>query len=303
MKEIKEVSLEMLHQQHFDCFAVGVIDFQSKSFECFEISPSEGFLEINEKPKLHFDLASVSKVLNLASSYQLKPEIFSNDMLHLLSHRAGLPAWGLLHHDNWKEVLNQYPIRESETLYSDYSALRLMLEIEKASGQKLKDIVSVFWDKDMLFWKDLHSSHVCPETGYRHNSKITSCIHDPNAFVINDYSSHAGVFSRVDALCSSMLNLDKLSSFVSNMEKSRSNNENRFCFGWDTVEDPDNTLAGKGCSEKTFGHLGFTGTSLWIDPIKKRGSVILSNGTKEYWYEKSGLNKMRRKIGELIWKL
>jgi CubicO group peptidase (beta-lactamase class C family) len=51
----------------------------------------------------------------------------------------------------------------------------------------------------------------------------------------------------------------------------------------------------------TFGHLGFTGTSIWIDPQKKKGHVILTNATKKYYYDRQGLNDLRRQIGEAIW--
>ncbi len=65
---------------------------------------------------------------------------------------------------------------------------------------------------------------------------------------------------------------------------------------------PDDTLAGRGCGEFTFGHLGFTGTSIWIDPEKMKGHVILSNATKFHWFDKTNLNDMRRVIGEQVWK-
>jgi CubicO group peptidase (beta-lactamase class C family) len=77
--------------------------------------------------------------------------------------------------------------------------------------------------------------------------------------------------------------------------------KHRFVNGWDRAQDLENTLAGTGCSEHTFGHLGFTGTSIWIDPVKKLGHVILSNATKLYWYDKQDLNNFRRLIGQRIW--
>ena len=64
---------------------------------------------------------------------------------------------------------------------------------------------------------------------------------------------------------------------------------------------PNDTLAGNGCSQATAGHLGFTGTSVWIDFEKEVGHIILSNATQNYWYEKAGLNQLRRTIGQLVW--
>ena len=48
----------------------------------------------------------------------------------------------------------------------------------------------------------------------------------------------------------------------------------RFILGFDTVQNPSNTLAGAGCSDSCFGHLGFTGTSFWIDAKKEIGHII-----------------------------
>jgi CubicO group peptidase (beta-lactamase class C family) len=47
--------------------------------------------------------------------------------------------------------------------------------------------------------------------------------------------------------------------------------------------------------------LGFTGTSIWIDPERMLGHVILSNATKIHWYDKQGLNDLRRAIGQEVW--
>ena len=80
-------------------------------------------------------------------------------------------------------------------------------------------------------------------------------------------------------------------------------NEDRFIVGFDHVMDPQNTLAGAGASIKTFGHLGFTGTSFWIDTTKDKGAIILTNATKTYWYERSGLTLLRKTLGEKIWNL
>jgi CubicO group peptidase (beta-lactamase class C family) len=75
----------------------------------------------------------------------------------------------------------------------------------------------------------------------------------------------------------------------------------RFNGGWDRVENIENTFAGLGCSKETFGHLGFTGTSIWIDTNKKLGHVILANATKHYWFDKFEFNKLRKNIAQQVW--
>ena len=58
---------------------------------------------------------------------------------------------------------------------------------------------------------------------------------------------------------------------------------------------------GQKASEGTFGHLGFTGTGVWIDPIRKKGVVVLSNVTRGGWFNKKSFNKFRKEVVDLIW--
>ena len=110
--------------------------------------------------------------------------------------------------------------------------------------------------------------------------------------------SHAGLFATIKALCKSLIEFDKAHHLLKTMGIKHSD---RFLNGFDTVEDPNISLAGKGCSTETFGHLGFTGTCFWIDPSKQLGYALLTNATKYYWYQKGELNKLRRLIGKSIW--
>ena len=57
------------------------------------------------------------------------------------------------------------------------------------------------------------------------------------------------------------------------------------------------------CSDKTIGHLGFTGTSFWVDCEKGMGNIILSNATRDGWYQKNELNELRRALGNYTWGL
>src|SRR5690606_12605812 len=128
-------------------------------------------------------------------------------------------------------------------------------------------------------------------------------VHDPNAWVIKAFCSHAGLFATISSLCQTLLNYQKQTDFISNTKADLQQHSHRFALGWDRVVNPQDTLAGKGCSPFTFGHLGFTGTSIWIDAEKMRGHVILANATKYHWYDKQVLNEIRRALGELVWSM
>lgn len=285
--------------ENFDSLGVGVIDFNKKSFEAFECFKDQGTISFKSEPTLYFDLASLTKPLTNSLGYFLKPEAFDEKMLLALNHRGGLPAWGLLAQDSWKEQILGYPIKESPTLYSDFSALRVMLEFNKKNDLK-KECGSV-WDKETVNWLDLPAWYPTPQYGFKNGRPNFGQVHDPNAYVLKSFCSHAGLFSTVDGLCRTLLNYQDKTQFIEKVKEDLKKHAHRFAHGWDRVEDPSNTLAGVGCGPHTFGHLGFTGTSIWIDPDKGLGHVILSNATKYYWYDKVGLNDLRRALGEKIW--
>lgn len=301
MDELKNLAFHLLGNQHFDSLAVGVIDFSSKTFESFELSAGV----FSSKPYLYFDLASLTKPLTNSAIRLKYPELFEEKMMLLLNHRAGLPDGGLLSKKTWREELLHYDIKESPTLYSDYSSLRCMLEIEKKSGKKLEELCSYYFDSELVHWQKLPENSFSPECGIRDKKIVCGEVHDNNCYNIGEFISHAGLFATVGGLCRSLLNLEKMVSVNEQVKKLFDEGKviDRFVLGFDRVMDPANTLAGKGCSDKTFGHLGFTGTSFWIDLERQRGAVILSNATQTYWYERSGLNHLRKSIGEAIWKL
>ncbi|MFA6238963.1 MAG: serine hydrolase domain-containing protein [Bacteriovorax sp.] len=301
MEKLKNLAFELMGDQHFDSIAVSVIDFKSKRFDSFEIQADI----FSTEPYLYFDLASVTKPLTNSAVRLKYPELFDEKMMLLLNHQAGLPMGGLLSKKSWREELWAYEIVKSPTLYSDYSSLRCMLEIEKKSGKKLEELCSYYFDPELVHWKKLPENAFSPETGIRNKKIVCGEVHDNNCYNIGEFVSHAGLFATVGGLSRSLLNLEKQMGVTGQIEKllpSRKE-EDRYVLGFDRVTDPENTLAGKGCSNKTFGHLGFTGTSFWIDIQKQRGAVILTNATQTYWYDRTGLNNLRKAIGEAIWKM
>lgn len=301
MDEIIQVIKLLMPPAPFDALGVGIIDFANNHFEAIETNHFEEELHFKTEPTLYFDLASLTKPLTNSLSYFLKTESFDADLLHCLNHRAGLPAWGLLPKDGWREQICAYPIHESETLYSDFSALRVMLELKK-KGLDQKSLCSGVWDKETLFWTDLPSHFPKPQYGFKHGRPNYGQVHDPNAWVIGEFCSHAGLFSTVDGLCRTLLNYQNQTGFLDKVKVDLGKHTHRFSMGWDRVENAETSLAGLGCGPKSFGHLGFTGTSIWIDPDRKLGHVILSNATKNFWYKKQELNDLRRAIGEIVWK-
>ena len=302
LKDLLELSLDLMKRQKFDCLSLGELNFVGHTFESFEITGKEN---VSSRPSLFFDLASLTKPLTLSSTYLIHPSLFEGekDFFLLLNHCGGLPEGGRISKKSWKQQILSYSIERSPTLYSDFSSLRLMLEIEKKNGKNLFDLCSGFWDPELIFWKDIKNPLLCPITGMRRGKKIQGQVNDDSAFILDCPCSHAGLFATVNGLCRSLLNLDREHGLLNGMEKEFENlgPNQRFIAGWDRVETPQKTLAGKGASERTFGHLGFTGTSVWIDLEKKKGYVLLTNASSSTWFNREELNDLRREIGRAFW--
>ncbi len=302
MKSLLHIIHSLLPHSPFDAVGVGVINFEAMTFEAFEVEKSEGDLLTRSEPRIYFDLASLTKPLTNSLTYFLKPESFDEKMKLCLSHRGGLPSWGLLPRVDWEKIILGFDIKESETLYSDFSALRVFLELSK-KGVGQKEICQKIWDKETMYWLDLPPWYPTLQNGYVNGHPNFKEVHDPNARNLRVYCPHAGIFSTVDGLCRTLLNYEQETGMLGKVKNDLKTHAHRFSFGWDRVENPENTLAGKGAGASTFGHLGFTGQSIWIDPDRKLGHVILSNATKHSWYDKQGLNDLRRALGEKVWEM
>lgn len=300
--QFEEIALhahQLMSEQDFDSIAVAAIDFKKNQFLCFEFQNGVRHLE----PFLYFDLASLTKALTNSAIRLKQPELFDPKMDLLLNHQAGLPLGGRLSKKAWKEFIFAYEVKESETLYSDYSSLRTMLELEKKSGKSLKDLCSFYFDEELVYWNELPEYALTPMSGMREKKPIHKEVHDDNCLVLNQFVSHAGLFATIDGLAKSLLNLNKETAMITQMqEKFKTFNQSqRFINGFDHPQDLENTLAAKGCSAHTFGHLGFTGTSFWIDSDRSVGHIILTNATQHYWYSRAGLTKIRKELGSELW--
>ena len=158
VKSLSEQARDLMKGQRFDSLAYALLDFERQKFESFNIGD-------HSHSNVYFDLASLTKPLTLAALYHRKADLFSSQDHLLLNHRGGLPAWGNLPCHGWREELLGQKVVSSETLYSDYSALRLMLELEQKSGKSLREMCDFYWDGELCHWRDLPPTATCPATG------------------------------------------------------------------------------------------------------------------------------------------
>ena len=281
---------------HIDHLEVGTIDLSSGKMNSHIFST----LEKLDSP-VAFDLASITKVLTNGLIRLIKPDLDEEDLRLCLEHTSGIPAWGLLSKSKWKEEILSFDIIASDCRYSDYGAIRAMLIFEKLTGESLYKEAFKIWDKEVFHWLDKRDDFTFLKTGDRYKNSILGDVHDPNAFNVKEKLSHAGLFATTTGLLKTIQNIFTQHKFCELLISSKKENpESRFHHGWDTPS-AECSLAGEGFSPFTFGHLGFTGTMIWVDLERRKAASVLSNGTRDGWYKKDELNKVRKSVSTIFW--
>jgi CubicO group peptidase (beta-lactamase class C family) len=144
----------------------------------------------------------------------------------------------------------------------------------------------------------------CPEAALR-DDLIWGEVHDGNAHYMNGIAGHAGLFGTTEDVFqiamqflpryTSLLKSETCKLFSTN--STRGMNEHR-SYGFQLASTPHST-AGSLMSPQSFGHLGFTGTSLWIDPVRERIFVLLTNRTHNHPLPFTNINSVRRGFHDL----
>ncbi len=216
---------------------------------------------------------------------------------HLLTHRAGLPAG----RDLWRSAASPAEARrqvlESRIYcapgacyeYSDLGADILGFVAETVSGERLDRFVQerVFGPLGMndTFFRPpaevrgrTAPTEVAPPRGY----PLRGEVHDENAYVLGGVAGHAGLFSTAADL--SIFAQTLLNGGAYRGVRVFSENTVRLftrraagtrALGWDTCG--GNSSCGEIMTESAFGHTGFTGTSLWLDPEQRMFVLLLTN--------------------------
>lgn len=221
---------------------------------------------------------------------------------HLLGHASGLPGWLPLYREavSRDDLVGRVFQLEltyepgTRAVYSDLGFIVLGAVLERATGEAF----------DTLAQTRVLGPLGMGETGYRptpaqrpriapteddpwRGRVLRGEVHDENAHVMGGVAPHAGLFGTAGDLArfASMmagggtmdgrrvLPEDVVIRFTTRGDVPGST----WGLGWDTPSPEGYTSAGRRLSPRSFGHLGFTGTSLWIDPDRGAFVVLLSN--------------------------
>lgn len=234
----------------------------------------------------------------------------------LLAHCSGLPAWiqfylefdpearGLAPDEARRRVFDRilgavsdYEPR-TDTVYSDNGILLLGEILERVGGEPLDAMAA------RLVFEPLGMT----DTGYRpapelldriapteenpwRNHLVRGEVHDENTVVLGGVAAHAGLFGTSGDLGvfaqmllnggamngERLLRADTIARFTRRADRAPGSSR---ALGWDTPSTTSSgspSSAGSYFSAASFGHTGFTGTSIWIDPEREAFAVLLTN--------------------------
>ena len=153
------------------------------------------------------------------------------------------------------------------------------------------------------------ATEVCP---WR-NRRLQGEVHDDNCWLMGGSAGHAGQFGKIGDVHAYGQGVlahyhNQTSPFQYDPHRLRTSLSSRYRgaggshrLGWDTVS-AKGSSTGKHFSTQSFGHLGFTGTSLWIDPERKVVATILSNRVCPS-RDRLGIKMLRPQIHDAMWEI
>ena len=228
---------------------------------------------------------------------------------HLLTHASGLPSFRpydtLTHNpDSLALMLFRTPLDRppgERVVYSDIGAFMMGRIVEKISGERLDHYLAghVFtplgMTETMFVPPDSMRYRIAPtEVDTRRGGLVRGFVHDERAYYLGGVAAHAGLFSsardvarfatmllRGGTLDSTRILSEATIALLTAYADSTMNNR---ALGWQKPDRPEmrdktpsSAWAGQYMSSRAFGHTGFTGTSIAVDPALDLYIILLSN--------------------------
>ena len=249
----------------------------------------------------------------------------------LLAHSSGLPAYEKLFlrarsRDELLTATFSMPLTAdpgTQVEYSDIGFILLGLALERIAGEPLdtfcrREIFGPLGMSNTTFnpprelrakipptadEREGNASPAKPRSTFR-NRILQGEVQDENAFVLGGVAGHAGLFSTAEDVArfahvmlsggSHILRSETIALFT---RREGSPAGTSRALGWDTPSAP--SQSGTHFGPHSYGHLGYTGTSLWIDPDRQLSITLLTNRT---WPDCSNqaIKQVRPKIHDAV---
>jgi serine-type D-Ala-D-Ala carboxypeptidase len=256
----------------------------------------------------------------------------------LLTHTSGLSAWRPLYvltEDQPDRAAGAIASLDLEykpgarVIYSDLGFIALGILLERMTGQRLAEMAKheifeplnlqqTFFNPEMAlqtgiaacetgnaYEADMSKQIGAPEYQNSRQRLIWGEVHDGNAYFLGGVAGHAGLFSTAREVFSlarqflgdsgKLLKPETCRLFRENMTQGL---EEARSIGWQLAATKDST-GGVDLTPDSFGHNGFTGTCLWIDPEHQRIFVLLTNRTHARALPFANINAVRREFNSL----
>ena len=256
----------------------------------------------------------------------------------LLTHTSGLPAWRplyILAEDEPERAAGAIANLDLEykpgtrVVYSDLGFIALGILLERMTGHRLAELAQheifeplnlkqTFFNPELALQTgiaacelgNLYERNVCNETGageYANSRQrqIWGEVHDGNAYFLGGAAGHAGLFSTASEVfqlaqqfigaSSRLLTPQTCELFRENMTEGL---EEARSLAWQLAATKEST-AGTDLPRDSFGHNGFTGTSVWIDAEHRRVFILLTNRTHARELPFANINAVRRQFHSL----
>jgi CubicO group peptidase (beta-lactamase class C family) len=244
----------------------------------------------NYLPQFHTVLRQRITVRQCLTHYSgLPPDLPNKDLKY--SNRIK-PSARIIWRKIWQIKPDAAP--DEKFLYSDIGFITLGKLVEKVSGKSLDR-----YAQEAIFTPlKMNSTRFRPPAKWRTRIAATEKkpwgevllgkVHDPTACLLGGVAGHAGLFSTADDLarfCQMILNGGDLEGArilrpetvqLMTSPQSPQGKKDLRGLGWD-IQSPHSSLRGNFFSPLSFGHTGYTGTSIWIDPPTQTYLIILSN--------------------------
>jgi CubicO group peptidase (beta-lactamase class C family) len=187
----------------------------------------------------------------------------------------------------------------TDTIYSDLGFMMLKWVVERATGAGVEDYLrsrfygplgfgNTFLSTGAAFDPGLEEAHFAATEDCPWRRKVMfGQVHDENAYALGGYSGHAGLFSNAEEIhVLADLLMQHFRGYREDFfrpetvrvffRRQNLTKRSTWALGWDTPSE-EGSSAGRHFSLHSVGHLGFTGTSIWMDLERDVIVIFLTN--------------------------